>query len=96
MAPGKDNAESQTADSNLPDIAMWSVRPPETPEQHKWYYTSHMTPNEVLFFKIFDSKNDGTAKRTPHSAFTTQDDFGPPRQSLELRSLVFWEDQLCE
>ncbi len=72
---------------------MWSVKPPAQANQHQWYYFSKMTPEEVLLFKIYDSKLVGTARRTPHTAFESPEDSGPPRQSLELRCLVFWEDQ---
>lgn len=92
MAPQKGAAPAM-ADIYRMDNSMWSVVPPGNPEQHKWYYASHMTPDEVLCLKIFDSKLDGTARRTPHTAFTTRDDFGPPRNSLETRCLVFWQNQ---
>ena len=62
----------------------------------KWHYASHMVPGEVLLIKCFDSIDDGkTARRAPHSAFIDPDhsDFVEPRESVELRALVFWEDQ---
>lgn len=64
--------------------------------KHRWYYASHMTPEETLMIKCYDSKLDGTARRTPHTAFETGDDSGPPRESIEVRCLVFWEDQELE
>ena len=64
------------------------------PEQ-TWYYVSAMEPEEVLLLKCFDSTRDGnTARRVPHSAFTdpdTKDDVN--RESIEVRCLVFYEDQ---
>ncbi|QGA21722.1 hypothetical protein EYB26_009433 [Talaromyces marneffei] len=63
---------------------------------HKWYYASSMTPDETLMIKCFDSKLDGRARRTPHTAFQTEFDEGPARQSIEVRCLVFWEDQSVE
>lgn len=63
---------------------------------HKWYYASEMKPDEVLMIKCFDSKKDGRARRTPHTAFQTEKDYGGPRQSIEVRCLVFWEDQEVE
>ncbi|ORY02757.1 hypothetical protein BCR34DRAFT_605486 [Clohesyomyces aquaticus] len=63
---------------------------------HNWYYASRMTPEETLMIKCFDSKTDGRARRTPHSAFQTEADVGGPRQSIEVRCLVFWEDQAVE
>lgn len=79
-----------------PENHMWSVKPPQQKEQHKWHFFSHMTPEECLFITIFDSKKDGRARRVPHSAFPTPDDFGPARRSIETRCFVFWDDQETE
>lgn len=65
-------------------------------ELNQWYYCSAMTPDEALVFKCFDSKVDGRARFAPHSAIQTKDDRGPARMSLEIRLLVFWEDQEAE
>ena len=65
-------------------------------DDHQWYYVSNMTPDEALVFKQFDSKKDGRARQTPHSAFQCEDDFGPARQSIEVRCLVFWEGENVE
>lgn len=60
-----------------------------------WYYADKMQPDEVYFIKCFDSVRDGkTARRCPHTAFVdpdTADDI--TRQSIEVRALVFFEDQ---
>lgn len=96
MAPQKEDPAAGMSEANMPDVAMWSVVPPTRPRDHKWYYISEMKPEEALLFKIFDSKQDGTAKRTPHTAFTTPNDHGSPRNSLEVRCLAFWEDQPAE
>lgn len=57
----------------------------------RFYYLSDQTPDEVTLIKCFDSAEDGTARLTPHSAFT--DSGSPPeaphRQSIEVRALVF-------
>lgn len=68
--------------------------------KHKFYYVKDMTPDELLFLKCYDSFGEGQtcgrngiAVRTPHTAFadpnTPQD--APPRQSIEVRCLVFYE-----
>jgi hypothetical protein len=64
-------------------------------EGEKWYYAEGMTPGEVLMIKCFDSLRDGqTARRCPHSAFSDPRTVSDaPRESIEVRSLVFWEDQ---
>lgn len=60
----------------------------------EWYYADRMEPDEVLVFKCFDSLRDGkTARRCPHSAFINPDTTADPtRESIEFRSLVFFED----
>lgn len=63
---------------------------------HKWYYASELKPDESLLIKCYDSKIDGRARRTPHTAFVSDRDSGPPRQSIEVRCLVFWEDESLE
>ncbi|KAK5113357.1 hypothetical protein LTR62_003456 [Meristemomyces frigidus] len=63
---------------------------------HRWYYCSNMQPHETLVFKQYDSKLDGRATRTPHSAFQTKHDSGLPRQSIEVRNLVFWDGESPE
>jgi hypothetical protein len=58
---------------------------------HRWFYVPRMTADEILLLKCFDSKVDGRARFAPHSAFvdpTTPSD-APPRESIELRTLVF-------
>ncbi|EFX00912.1 hypothetical protein CMQ_1993 [Grosmannia clavigera kw1407] len=71
-------------------------------EKHRFYYAKDMTPNSVLFIKCFDSRSQavpagrpGVAAWTPHTAF--DDPATPPeskgRQSIEVRCLVFYEDE---
>ena len=63
--------------------------------EHRWFYVPKMTAEEILLLKCFDSKTDGRARFAPHSAFadpTTPLD-APPRESIELRTLVFHEDR---
>jgi hypothetical protein len=58
---------------------------------HRWFYAPRMLADEVLLLKCYDSKTDGRARFAPHSAFadpTTPED-APPRESIELRTLVF-------
>jgi hypothetical protein len=61
---------------------------------HRWFYAPAMREDEVLLIKCFDSANDGRARFVPHSAFVdpgTPPD-APPRESIELRTLVFYPD----
>lgn len=60
---------------------------------HRWYYVPEMQPHEALLLKCYDSATDGRARFLPHTAFedpTAPDDV-PPRESIELRTLVFHE-----
>ncbi|KAK4501078.1 hypothetical protein PRZ48_006884 [Zasmidium cellare] len=84
----KDYANMYT---NKKDNHLWGVKRPADAGGHRWYYASKMTPDEALLLKIFDSRLDGTARRTPHTAFKCEEDHGPTRESLETRCLVFWE-----
>jgi hypothetical protein len=59
--------------------------------EHRWYYVPQMQTDEALLLKCYDSKTDGRARFAPHTAFqhpTTPPD-APPRESIELRTLVF-------
>ena len=61
---------------------------------HQWYYAANLRPDEGLLIKQFDSRTDaGIARRTPHCAFGSEKDYGDTRQSIEVRCLVFWEDE---
>jgi len=58
---------------------------------HRWFYIPEMTPDEALLLKCYDSAADGRTRFGPHTAFvdpTTPAD-APPRESIELRTLVF-------
>lgn len=59
---------------------------------HRWFYISGMKEDEALLIKCYDSSEDGRARFTPHTAFedpTTPTD-ALPRESIELRTLVFY------
>jgi len=61
---------------------------------HRWLYASAMREHEVMLIKCFDSAVDGRARFVPHTAFvdpTTPAD-ALPRQSIELRTLLFYDE----
>ncbi|KAK4663101.1 hypothetical protein QC763_700810 [Podospora pseudopauciseta] len=61
---------------------------------HMWYYLYRQATDEVLLIKCFDSKTDGSvARRAPHTAFVNKEhEDEPERESIELRTLVFYSD----
>jgi hypothetical protein len=80
-------------------FAKWS-------ERHRWYYFPHMTHDEVILLKTFDSHGtmvrdiqqkeqvgkDYISSMTLHTAFI--DPSSPPdapdRESIEVRCIVLW------
>jgi hypothetical protein len=72
--------------NRIGEIYSVSYRP-----SHQWFYFRGMRPDEALLFKCYDSETDGRARFAPHTAFTDPETpaDAPPRESIELRSLVF-------
>jgi hypothetical protein len=60
---------------------------------HRWYYAPAMRADEALLLKCFDSARDGRARFMPHTSFA--DPNAPvdllPRESIELRTLIFFD-----
>jgi len=58
---------------------------------HRWFYFPEMTADEALLLKCYDSAADGRTRFGPHTAFIdpTAPADAPPRESIELRALVF-------
>lgn len=71
---------------------VWFTKAGKKDVEHKWYYLHGQTPEEVLFFKIFDStKEEGIAKTVSHSSFEVEGmEDKPVRESIELRAVVCW------
>ena len=63
----------------------------KNPKQ-RWSYFSEMTKDEVVLIKGYDSRMDGTARFTPHTAFEypDQDPIIPARKSIETRTFAFY------
>jgi hypothetical protein len=59
---------------------------------HRWFYFPRLQKNEVILLKCYDSQEDGRARFTAHSAFEdpTSPPDAAPRESIEVRALVFW------
>jgi len=62
---------------------------------HDWYYFPNMRRNEALVFKVFESKKDGRARFTAHTAFDdpTSPPNARPRESIEIRTLAFFDEE---
>lgn len=61
---------------------------------HRWFYYPAMTADEAMVFKCYDSATDGRARWTAHSAFDdpTSPADARPRESIEIRTLVFFDE----
>jgi len=73
-------------DADQPAAAIFKYNP-----NHRWWYFSSMTRDEVLLVKFHDSDHS-VAWRTPHTAFW--DNSFPDRKvraSIECRSVAFFE-----
>jgi len=60
---------------------------------HQWYFYPELATDEAVLIKCFDSEEDGRARFAPHTAFedpTAPFDV-PPRESIELRTLAFFD-----
>ena len=59
--------------------------------RHRWYYFSAMQPDEAVLIRVHDSAEDGRARLSFHTSFDNPLAVGaPPRQSIEVRTLVFY------
>lgn len=59
---------------------------------HRWFYFHEMNSDEILIFKCYDSRDDCSARFTPHTSFV--DPTTPPdsqlRESIELRVVLVY------
>jgi hypothetical protein len=60
--------------------------------QHAWYWFPRMRRDEALVFKTYESRDDGRARWTAHTAFhdPTSAPDARPRESIEIRTLAFF------
>jgi hypothetical protein len=60
--------------------------------RHHWWYFPHMTKDQAILLKTYDSETDGRARFIGHSAFddpnTPRD--APMRESIEIRTIAFF------
>lgn len=88
-----DSEDLVASDLIFPDRTGETYAVTYNPSQ-RWSYIPAMLPSEALLIKCYDSASDGRARFAPHTAFTDPDApwDAPPRQSIELRTLVFHAD----
>jgi hypothetical protein len=73
-------------EAQLPAASVFRFNP-----RHRWWYYPDMTRDEVLLIKFHDSDHS-TAWRTPHTAFhDTSRPGARERQSIEFRSVAYFE-----
>jgi len=91
------DARSLSAQDSVPSDLVYRDRVGEIlgfiyNPQHRWYYFPRMERNEAILLKCYDSKDDGRARFTAHTSFEDPDapPNAAPRESIEVRALVFW------
>ncbi len=58
----------------------------------RWYYFPKMQPDEAVLIRCFDSARSGAARFSAHGSFDDPQTppGAPPRESIEVRTLVFF------
>lgn len=89
------DAKSVAASDLVPSDLVYEHRVGETYSitynaTHRWFYLSEMRPDEALLIKCCDTATV-PARFTPHTAFLhpEAEPDAPPRESIEIRALVF-------
>jgi len=82
------------SDLVYPDKVGETYRFKHNPD-HRWFYFPYLERTEAILLKCYDSKEDGRARFTAHTAFEdpTSPPDAAPRESIEVRALVFWPQQ---
>jgi len=59
-------------------------------QRYRWHFLNRQTADELLFMKMSDTKTNVKARCCPHASFPQTDDpAARPRESIEVRALVF-------
>jgi hypothetical protein len=82
------------SDLVYPDKVGETYRFKHNPD-HRWFYFPYLEQTEAILLKCYDSKEDGRARFTAHTSFEdpTSGPDAAPRESIEVRALVFWPEQ---
>ncbi|KAJ6028577.1 hypothetical protein N7540_004153 [Penicillium herquei] len=90
-------AKALGGEKGLKTTVGWEIAMAKYNTGQMWYYLSDMGIDDVLLMKIFDSDLVGgldEGRVAVHASFEhpdTKDE--EPRESIEFRCLVFWEDE---
>jgi hypothetical protein len=81
------------SDLRYPDRTGETYAVTYNPEQ-RWYYFPQMQADEAVLIRCFDSARSGAARFSAHGAFEDPNSppDAPPRESIEVRTLVFFAD----
>lgn len=97
------DARSLTAQDTVPTDLVYPHRVGETYSftynpNHHWFYFPQMQRNKAILLKCYDSKEDGRARFTAHTSFEdpTSPPDAAPRESIEVRALVFFAPENTE
>ena len=76
------------------EFETFGVRPPATPDQHRWYTFPDLRADELIAFRTYDSlcADQNRPFWTPHSAFLDPNAGAnaPRRESVEMRVLCLF------
>jgi len=94
------DARSIGADDFVPSDLVYPDKVGETYRfkynpNHRWFYFPYLERDEAILLKCYDSKEDGRARFTAHTSFEdpTSAPDAAPRESIEVRALLFWPEQ---
>jgi len=64
--------------------------------QQRYYYFPRMQADEPVLIRRFDSSREGAARFSAHTGFDdpTSPPDAPPRESIEVRTLVFFPPEV--
>lgn len=83
--PDLKNLENAPSEPVVSEADLFTYDP-----KQKWYYFSNMTRDEILVFTLYDSVKNPMG-RCPHVAFLNDEKDTKPRESVEIRSVVYYK-----
>jgi hypothetical protein len=83
--PDLDHLESAPSEPIVSEADLFTFD-----SKQKWYYFSNMNRDEILVFTLYDSAKYPKG-RCPHVAFVNDAKGAKPRESVEIRSIVYFK-----